>query len=136
MIDDVILNKTQIIQRCLRRIKEEYQDNPIHLSHQTKQDSIILNLERACEAAIDLAMHLVSEKKLGIPQTSRDGFEMLFQNQIIDKDLSVRMKAMVGFRNIVIHDYQAVSLEILQKIIESHLVDFENFLKVVTKISL
>jgi uncharacterized protein YutE (UPF0331/DUF86 family) len=135
MNDDVILNKIQIIHRCLQRINEEYQENPANLQHQTKQDSIILNLQRACEAAIDLAMHLVSENKLGIPQNSRDAFELLFQNQIITNELAVRMKAMVGFRNIAIHDYQAVRLEILQKIIESHLNDFRGFVEIVLKMT-
>ncbi|HBE81115.1 MAG TPA: hypothetical protein DDW65_25495 [Firmicutes bacterium] len=133
-MNDVVLNKIQIIRRCLGRINEEYQGNPDNLRHQTKQDSIILNLQRACEAAIDLAMHLVSERKLGIPQNSRDAFELLFQNQIITEKLAIRLKAMVGFRNIVIHDYQAVQLEILQKIIELHLNDFANFIEIVLKL--
>ncbi len=62
MIDDIILNKAQTISRGIKRIGEEYQANPANLANPTKQDSIILNLQRACEAAIDLAMHLVSER--------------------------------------------------------------------------
>jgi uncharacterized protein YutE (UPF0331/DUF86 family) len=134
MNDDVILNKIQIIQRCLQRIGDEYQGNPANLKQLTKQDSIILNLQRACEAAIDLAMHLVAEKNLGIPQNSRDGFELLAQSQIISRALADRLKAMVGFRNIAIHDYQVISLKIVQKIIESHLDDFQNFIEVISKI--
>ena len=57
MPTDVILNKAQIIERCLRRVKEEYEDSPVNLQNITKQDSIILNLQRACEAALDMAMH-------------------------------------------------------------------------------
>lgn len=71
MINDVILNKTQTIKRCLQRINEEYQGDEQNLHNYTKQDSIILNLQRACEASIDLAMHIVAEKNLGIPQSSR-----------------------------------------------------------------
>jgi uncharacterized protein YutE (UPF0331/DUF86 family) len=133
MNDDVIMNKIQIIQRCLGRIHEEYQDNPANLHHQTKQDSIIFNLQRACEAAIDLAMHLVSENKLGIPQNSRDAFDLLLQEQIITENLATRLKAMVGFRNIAIHDYQAVQLVILQKIIEIHLNDFNQFAEIILR---
>jgi uncharacterized protein YutE (UPF0331/DUF86 family) len=66
---------------------------------------------------------------------SRDAFELLLQNQIVTNELAVRMKAMVGFRNIVIHDYQAVRLEILQKIIESHLNDFRSFVEIVLKMT-
>lgn len=62
MESDVVLNKIHIIERCLNRIHEEYANNPENLVNFTKQDSIILNLQRACEASIDLAMHVVAEK--------------------------------------------------------------------------
>ncbi|MED1865807.1 DUF86 domain-containing protein [Fictibacillus nanhaiensis] len=125
MKNDVILNKISIIERCLKRINEEYDNNPLNLENFTKQDSIILNIQRACEAAIDLGMHVVAEKKLGIPQTSRETFDLLQQNNIITLELCKGLKAMVGFRNIAVHDYQEVNLEIVQKIIEKHLIDFK-----------
>lgn len=62
MKNDVILNKISIIERCIKRINEEYADNPKNLENYTKQDSIVLNLQRACEACIDLAMHIIAEK--------------------------------------------------------------------------
>lgn len=86
-----------------------------------------MNLQRACEACIDLAMHIVSERKLGIPQSSREAFDYLQKEQIISEDLARRMKAMVGFRNIAVHDYQAVQIPIVKGIIEHHLGDFEQF---------
>lgn len=70
----------------------------------TKQDSIILNIQRATEACIDLAMHIVAEKSLGIPQSSRDGFGLLYKSGIIDEELNKKLKAMVGFRNIVVRE--------------------------------
>lgn len=72
-------------------------------------------------------MHIVAEKNLGLPQSSRQAFELLYENNIIDKELAERLKAMVGFRNIAVHDYQSINLHILQKIIEIHLGDFELF---------
>jgi len=134
MINDIVLNKTQVIKRCINRINEEYRNNPENLQYYTKQDSIILNLLRACEASIDLAMHFVAEKNLGLPQSSHQAFELLQQNNIIEQDLADRLKAMVGFRNIAVHDYQSINLGILQKIIENHLQDFEHFTNRLIKI--
>lgn len=131
MKSDVILNKISMIERCIKRIHQEYDNNPNHLENYTKQDSIILNLQRACEASIDLAMHIVAEKKLGLPQNSRDAFTLLEAEGIIPSSLSQKMQAMVGFRNIAVHDYQEINLLILQKIIESHLVDFMQFTKTI-----
>ncbi|PET78063.1 hypothetical protein CN514_00265 [Bacillus sp. AFS001701] len=129
MNNQVILNKISTIERCINRINEVYDNNPLNLKDYTKQDSIILNIQRACEACIDLAMHLVAINKLGIPQSSRDAFDILVANTLISQDLSNKLKAMVGFRNIAVHDYQSVNLEIVEKIIENHLGDFTKFTK-------
>jgi len=131
---DIILNKIEIVERCVNRINEVYNNEPENLNDYTKQDSIILNIQRACEASIDLAMHVVSEKRLGIPQNSRDSFEALKENNIIDDELNKKMKAMVGFRNIAVHDYRAINLKIIQVIIEKHLEDFGEYLYQINKL--
>ncbi|WP_209121965.1 DUF86 domain-containing protein [Alkalihalobacillus sp. BA299] len=131
MNDDVMINKINVIERCLNRIDEEYDNNNENLKNYTKQDSIILNLQRACEASIDLAMHLIAMKKLGIPQTSRDAFDVLYEQKIIDKILADKMKAMVGFRNIAVHDYQKLNLDILESILKNHLTDFLKYTQAV-----
>lgn len=134
MGSDVIYNKIQIIERCVNRINEVYESNEENLKDYTKQDSIILNIQRACEASIDLAMHIVSDKKLGIPQNSRDAFEILEANGLITKQTANNLKPMVGFRNIAVHDYQAINLDIIKIIIEKHLGDFKEFIYEVNKL--
>jgi uncharacterized protein YutE (UPF0331/DUF86 family) len=128
MIDDIALNKTAIIRRCIKRIEEEFRGDPARLDDFTIQDSVILNILRACEAAIDLAMHRVAQDRLGIPQSSRDAFEILFQNRLISEPSSTAMKHMVGFRNIAVHSYEKLQRPILEAIVTRHLVDFETFL--------
>lgn len=131
MTKDVILNKLETIRRCIRRINEEYEDKVDNLHNFTKQDSIILNLQRACESCIDLAMHVISQKNLGIPQSSRDAFTLLNQNNIIDDSLTQSMKAMIGFRNIAVHDYQSMQIEIVKSILDKHLGDFVEFAELI-----
>ncbi|MGL4358200.1 MULTISPECIES: type VII toxin-antitoxin system HepT family RNase toxin [unclassified Cetobacterium] len=123
MRDDVIINKVETIKRCIKRIEEEYSNDFNNLENYTKQDSIILNLQRMCEATLDLGMHYIKIKKLELPQTSKQTFEILQKNEVIDKKLSLDLQGMVGFRNIAVHDYQSLNIEILQKIIENHLMD-------------
>ncbi|MCM3676630.1 DUF86 domain-containing protein [Peribacillus simplex] len=133
MKNDVILNKISVIERCMNRVREVYANDAGSLKDFTKQDSIILNIQRACEASIDLAMHIVAERKLGLPQTSRDAFDMLHGALIIDENTVKRLKAMVGFRNIAVHDYQTVNIAILQQIVENHLGDFTDYTKQILK---
>ncbi len=135
MHDDVILNKTAIIDRCIHRIKEEYAGNEHNLyENLTKQDSIILNLQRMCETIIDLAMHITSVKKLGLPQDSKESFDLLQSAKIIKKSLSDELKKMVGFRNIAVHEYQELSLDVVKNVIEQRLCIFDEFLKSVNRL--
>lgn len=58
MLDDVLLNKVATVERCLARVRDEYRGHEAELeTNLTRQDAIVLNLRRACEACIDLAMH-------------------------------------------------------------------------------
>lgn len=127
MVDDIVINKAEVIERCIKRVKEVYGGDSANLQENTKQDSIILNIQRACEAAIDLAMHVVAEERLGIPQSSREVFDLLLKRGIIERALAERLKAMVGFRNIAVHDYQKLNLDIVRNIIEKNLEDLKSF---------
>ena len=129
--NEVVLNKVSTIERCVKRIEEVYANNSLNLKDYTKQDSIILNIQRACEASIDLAMHVVSEKRLGLPRTSREAFKLLQEADIMDNRLAKTLMNMMGFRNIAVHDYQTIELDILQAIINQHLGDFSIFTKLI-----
>ncbi|WOV85935.1 DUF86 domain-containing protein [Sporosarcina jeotgali] len=129
--NDVILHKTAVIERGLNRIHEVYEGNRENLTDYTKQDSIILNIQRACEASIDLAMHVVSERKLGVPKASREAFRFLQEANLIEEDLASSLMNMVGFRNIAVHDYQKLDLDILEAILEKHIENFRSFSKII-----
>jgi len=136
MADDVILNKAASIERCLQRIQDEYAGNKQNLAeNQTKQDAIVLNLQRACETAIDLAMYVVSQRKLGVPQDSRDAFTLLETEGILPPDLATRMQRMVGFRNVAVHEYIRLNLEVIHSIITKQLDDFRAFSSTIVKMS-
>jgi uncharacterized protein YutE (UPF0331/DUF86 family) len=129
--NDVVLAKAASIQKCLRRIKEVTGLNPDSLSEINIQDIFVLNLQRAVQSTIDLASHIMASEGLGIPDTIKDNFLRLEQAGIIGRDLSKKMQAMVGFRNIAIHDYQAINVEILKTILIQHLKDVEEFYTVI-----
>lgn len=74
-------------------------------------------------------MHIVAGRKLGLPQSSREAFDLLVEAGLISKELAKNLKAMVGFRNIAVHDYQSVNLDIVRQIIEKHLNNFKLFAK-------
>lgn len=131
-MDDIILNKIAIIERCIKRVQQEYlgYENEL-ITNFTKQDAIILNIQRACEASIDLATRIIRLKHLGLPQSSREVFILLEAAGIIDFNLSRKLQAMVGFRNIAVHNYTQLNLAIVRAIIENNMVDFLQFTKTI-----
>ncbi len=127
-MDDVLLNKTATIERCVKRAREEYTKDPATFDQDyTRQDAAILNIQRACEACLDLGQHLIRRDRLGLPQGSRDVFTLLVKAGRIEPALGERLKKMVGFRNIAVHDYAALELATSIAIIEKHLDDFLEF---------
>lgn len=126
--DDVALAKAAAIERCVQRVRDVYAGDPRNLRDDLiRQDSIVLNLQRACETAIDLAMHLVRKHRLGVPQESRDAFDLLSAAGKLDAALAADLKRMVGFRNIAVHNYTRLDLAIVQAIVERRLDDLLRF---------
>jgi uncharacterized protein YutE (UPF0331/DUF86 family) len=132
MTDDVLLNKAATIERCVGRARDEYAYNPNTFANDfTRQDAAILNIQRACEAALDMGQHLIRREKLGVPQSARDVFTLLASAHWIDTALADKLKRMVGFRNIAVHDYQTLHLPITVNIITLHLDDFLDYSKAI-----
>lgn len=131
MLDDVLINKAATIERCVARAREEYARAPATFATDfTRQDAAILNIQRACEASLDMGQHLIRRERLGVPQSARDVFALLAQGGWVDLALADKLKRMVGFRNIAVHDYQALQLPITVSIIESHLDEFLQYSQV------
>ena len=128
MADDVLINKAATIERCVRRAREEYAADPSGFaSNYTRQDAAILNIQRVCEAALDMGQHLIRRERLGVPQSARDVFSLLAQAGWIALPLAEGLKRMVGFRNIAVRDYETLQLPIAIRIIEIHLDEFLDY---------
>ncbi len=125
---DIILSKINIIKNCIMAIekatlKEKESDFLISIYE--------INLQRAVQACIDLANTVIAKEGLGLPNSYRQSFEILEKHNVIAYEMAAKMKSMVGFRNISVHDYGVIKPEIVHSIVENHLVDFESFYTVV-----
>ena len=77
MADDVLLQKLASIDRCLRSIRVFVDGDLDRLSNQMVQDAVVLNVQRACEQAIDAACRVVAQRRIGVPSDSVDAFNIL-----------------------------------------------------------
>ena len=129
-----ILGKMNNLETCIRRIHEVYDGKEEEfLENLIWQESVLLNLQRACENAIDLANLLVAEKNWGVPSTSRESFEILEKNQVISAALTAKMTAMVGLRNLLVHQYIRINMASITDLIEQDLDDLLEFSRVVLR---
>jgi uncharacterized protein YutE (UPF0331/DUF86 family) len=86
-------------------------------------------LQLAIQACLDAASHIVSDDRLGEPQTNQELFRLLEQAGRISKDLSVKLRAAAGFRNILVHGYADVDVNVTRDVLEHHLDDLLAFAK-------
>jgi len=122
-MNEIILNKKISVERCIRQISAYYAmaSNTPFESDYLKQDAIAMNLQRIVEVTIDIANHVIKSKKLGLPQDSADAFVLLYRANLISVDMMKNMKGMVGFRNVMVHEYQQMDFSIMVDVIEHHL---------------
>jgi uncharacterized protein YutE (UPF0331/DUF86 family) len=87
----------------------------------------------AVQATIDLAETAVAYKHSRKPTTMTETFYILDEEGIIDKKLSEKMVNMVGFRNIITHNYEEVNYDIVYDVVHKGVLDIKKFLTVIRK---
>ena len=134
-MDDIVLNKKESIERCVKQIETYYaapRELPFEKDYLT-QDAIGANLQRACDQCIDLANHTIKTRKLGLPKESRESFRLLARNGIIPRELATKLENMVGLRNTLVHQYQELDIQLMVDVIEKHLDDLIDFTNLIVK---
>jgi uncharacterized protein YutE (UPF0331/DUF86 family) len=124
MLDrDVVLAKLDIVERCLGRIEEVRGGRRPELHPVDVDDITALNLQRAIQAAIDLAAHVVASRSYGLPASTAEVFTLLERQGLLEPGLADRLRRMVGFRNIAVHEYRKIDPDIVAAILDRHLGD-------------
>jgi uncharacterized protein YutE (UPF0331/DUF86 family) len=107
---------------------------PEALAHDIREQRFVEHtLQIAIQAAMDVASHVVSDERLGEPDTNRQLFDLLTRGGWLSSELADTMKRMTGFRNVLVHGYQAVDLAIVQDIVERGLDDLLTFVDAIRR---
>jgi len=132
---EVVEQKIESLRRCLRRIEQKCPSEASILAHDLDlQDIVALNLSRAVQISVDMGAHLIAGmEQVRPPDTMGHTFDLLEQAGLLNKGLANNLKKAVGFRNIAVHNYEAINWEIVHNIIKHHLSDFSEFAKVVAR---
>ncbi len=128
----VIDQKLESLRRCLLRIQEKFPADAAELqSNFDLQDIIALNLSRAVQLTVDIGSHIISTMNMPAPETMGQTFEILAQQSVLQANVADQLKKSVGFRNIAVHNYEAINWQIVHSIVRDHLQDFTEFAKAV-----
>jgi uncharacterized protein YutE (UPF0331/DUF86 family) len=123
---DLIEKKLALIETCLRQLRDLCQPERIPVDIREERFAAH-TLQIAIQAVQDVASHIVSEGRLGEPETNRALFDLLCANGWLDPELSGMIQRMIGFRNIVVHGYQHLNPIILQDLVVNRLDDLLAF---------
>lgn len=125
---EVIEQKIESLRRCVERVCQKTPATAVILANDPDaQDILTLNLTRAVQLCVDIGAHLIAAQNKSTPDTMGQTFDVLADMDVISTELAVRMKKAVGFRNIAVHNYEAIDWEITHAIATRHVNDFAAF---------
>lgn len=130
---EIIEQKLESLRRCLKRVAEKCPaDAETLMQDPDLQDIITLNLTRSVQLCVDIGAHIIAGMESLPPETMGKTFDVLAEGRVIPEQLAIRLKKAVGFRNIAVHNYEAVDWIIVHAIASKHLDDFTKFAKAVS----
>lgn len=127
---ELIAKKLAMIETCQRELRELGRLDRIR-SDVRERRFVEHTLQIAIQAVLDIASHIVSDERLGEPETNRELFELLARAGWLDRELSEALQRMAGFRNILVHGYAHVDLGIVEQAVTDGLGDLEAFVAAV-----
>lgn len=128
----LIEQKLESLRRSLQRIKARCPNDAETLAKDyDAQDILALNLTRAVQLCVDIGAHLIADTDFPPPDTMGQVFNVLYEAGMLNAELAAHMKKAVGFRNLAVHNYEAINWAIVFAIAHYRLTDFEDFAKAI-----
>jgi uncharacterized protein YutE (UPF0331/DUF86 family) len=127
---EILSPQIDTIARCIERIESK---KPVVLEDLKTdfdlQDVISFNLRRIIQASVNIAGMIISKTSSPAPLEMAESFETLKALKFIDEACCIRMKKSVGFRNLMVHEYEKIDWQIVFQITEKHLEDFKVYVR-------
>lgn len=132
---DLIEQKLESLRRAILRVSDKCPASTDILAKDfDAQDIVSLNLTRAVQLTVDIGSHLIACTDYPAPVTMGQVFDVMLDAGFINAELTERMKKSVGFRNLAVHNYEAINWAIVYSIATQHLDDFKAFARAVSKL--
>lgn len=133
-INDAFRHKVASIEHAVKRIEGVYHTSSHFENDLTSQESVIFNLQRACQACTDIANITCKQYKIGVPRSGRDSFERMKKADLLNESLASNLQAIDDLRSIAVHDVQTLNLDIVKHVVEKKLGNFTDFIFEIRKL--
>jgi len=136
LVDKIlIMRKLAELETYIKQIQEYSAITVKEYSRDWKIQRIIeRTLQMMIELCVDIANHIIADKKYRIPTSYSDTFQVLEEEGIISKKQYKTMKNMAQFRNIIVHHYDKIDEVIVVNILRRNLKDFFEYRESILKI--
>jgi len=122
----LVLKKLARIETCIRELRTLAR--PEALGTDVRELRFVEHtLQIAIQACQDAASHIVSDDRLGEPRTNQELMDLLVSSGWLGADLGARLRRAVGFRNVLVHGYDAVDVAIVRDVLAHGVDDLEAF---------
>ena len=115
-----------ILEKNAQVSREEY------LKNEDLQAAVERRLQLGAQICIDVANYLLARLRLELPDEEENVFLSLAKAGIIGSELAEKMKGLVRFRNILVHEYLGVDPELVYRNLKQNLGDFRGFIAAIT----
>jgi uncharacterized protein YutE (UPF0331/DUF86 family) len=127
---DLIAKKLAQVETCVSELRKL--STPAKIESDLREQRFVEHtLQIAIQAALDAASHIVSDERLGEPNTNRELFDLLARAGFLNSELAVRLQDMAGFSNILVHGYDSVDLAIVRDVVENRLDDLLQYVEAI-----
>jgi uncharacterized protein YutE (UPF0331/DUF86 family) len=131
----LLLRKLAELEEYLEQIKEYTNVSADQYSKEWRTQRVVeRTLQMMIESCADIAGHIISDRGYRVPTSYADTFRVLYEKDILTKDLFETMEKISKFRNIIVHHYDRIAPEIAVNILRKDLDDFPNFKNAIIKL--
>ena len=124
---NLVNKKLKELEKYIKNLqKHEGADKADLENNMDKMWAIERGLQLSIQVILDLGNHIISDEGISVDNYS-EIFTELAKLDIIPEDYAARIKGMAGFRNILVHKYAEVDLDIILEVLNNNLDDFKKF---------
>ncbi len=120
------IGKIQEYVTFIRSIKDEclerFSADPLY------RGALLHYLYLMADTCISLAEMVMKHKKLRIPQSYQEAFDVLGENGVLDPQFAFEFAKIAGFRNFLAHDYEKIDAKVICESVLAKLDEVESFL--------